>query len=785
MHLSRRAIILLIFLLSGIAGLVYEVVWTRQLVLVFGNTTQAISAILTGFFAGMAIGSVLGGRLADRVRSPLRLYGILELLLVVMVLITPFSFVALREVYRGAFEGLESTPQVLAAVRFALAILALAPSTIMMGATLPALSRHLVRDHRELGTEFGSLYTVNTLGAVVGTVAAGFVLIEVFGLSQTLEFGALCSATAGLSALLLSRWWPEPGVYRPFRPPKTAAAGGEPATIVRPAPKNPAPTDRVSRPRLALAVAFVSGLTSLGYQTLWTRLSSSGSDNSTYVFTMILACFLVGIAIGAAAYSAFLSRTRRPVLLLGLAQLLLAVLVMFGLAVETRFAFSTGTVPSLLIAVLPATLVLGITFPMSSTLVAESDSRVGTSAGLLLGVNTAGAIIGSFVVPFVLVPWLSSPRAVVLLAVVNAALGVALLAAEREIRPRLKLSGTLIGGLVAIAAVVLLTVPNGIVLDPAINSLDRQRATIARTAEDEIASVQAGVDAEGQKKLWVGGVAMTTITLDARLMPVLPLILRPEAKSICEIAFGMGSSYRSGLIDGLNVEGVELVPSVPGMFDFFYPDGQQVLENPDGRLVVADGRNHIELTTRKYDLVMADPPPPSHSSGAGVLYSQGFYQAIEAHLNAGGVMMEWIPYDMNLDEFRAHVQTFHSVFADVVIVLGPGRNGVFMLGSDAPLAFTADNARSILSRPGVMADLAAAPDSSIKTEDLSAWTNLVMGQIWIQGDQVAKFAGNAPIITDDRPYTEYYLVRKALARLFGPAPVRMSLASLLDATPAR
>jgi spermidine synthase len=783
MHLSRRAIVLLIFLLSGIAGLVYEVVWTRQLVLVFGNTTQAISAILTGFFAGMAVGSVLGGRLADRVRSPLRLYGILELLLVILVLLTPISFVAIREIYRGAFENLESAPQALTAVRFVLAILALAPSTIMMGATLPALSRHLVRDHRELGTEFGKLYTINTIGAVIGTVAAGFVLIEVLGLGRALVFGALCSATAGVSALLLSRWWPEPGLYREFRPAKSASAG-EPATISRPAPERPAPSDRVSRPRLALAVAFVSGLTSLGYQTLWTRLSSSGSDNSTYVFTTILACFLIGIAIGAAAYSAVLSRTRRPVLLLGVAQLVLAVLVIFGLAVETRALFSTGTIPSLLIAVLPATLVLGITFPMSSTLVAENDNRVGTSAGLLLGVNTAGAIIGSFVVPFVLIPWLSSPRAVVLLAVVNAALGVTLLAAEREIKPRLRLSGTFVGGLVSIAAIALFAFPNPIVLDPAINSLERANATIALTAEDEIASVQAGSNANGVPQLWVGGVSMTTITVDAQLMPLLSLALRPESKSICEIAFGMGTSYRSGLIDGLKVEAIELVPSVPDMYGYYYKDAAQVLANPNGDLIVADGRNHIELTTHRYDLVMADPPPPSHSSGAGVLYSQEFYKAVRAHLNPGGVMMEWIPYDMNIDEFRAHVQTFHSVFENDILVFGPGKNGVFMLGSAQALSFDPEVLKSILARPGVLADLVAAPDSPIYTEDATAWTNLLMGQIWIQGAQVAAFAGNAPLITDDRPYTEYYLVRKAMDKLFGTRPLSMNQKNLQAATPA-
>jgi hypothetical protein len=267
-------------------------------------------------------------------------------------------------------------------------------------------------------------------------------------------------------------------------------------------------------------------------------------------------------------------------------------------------------------------------------------------------------------------------------------------------------------------------------------------------------------------------------------MPVLPLMLRPQAKTICEIAFGMGSSYRSALIAGLNVEGVELVPSVPGMFDYFYPDAAQVMSNPNGHLVVADGRNHIELTTHMYDLAMADPPPPIHSSGAGVLYSQEFYKAVKAHLNPGGVMMEWMPYDQTVDEFRAHVQTFHSVFPNDILVFGPTDSGVYMLGSEAPVEFTAENVRSILSRPGVVADLASSPQAPIKSLDPQDWADLVMAQIWIKGDQIQKFAGDAALITDDRPYTEYYLVRKVLNRVFGPHSPRMSHESLKAATPA-
>src|SRR5438445_1836450 len=192
---SRHWLVFAIFMLSGAAGLIYEVVWSRQLVLVFGNTTQAVSAILTGFFGGMAIGSVLGGRLADRTRRPLRLYGLIELVLVVVVLATPLTFHLLHEVYRGAYPSLESRPELVALLRFGLAVLGLSPATILMGATLPALTRHLTAG-AHLSRAFGRLYAANTIGAIVGTLAAGVLLIELLGLTGTLVIGAICSGAA-------------------------------------------------------------------------------------------------------------------------------------------------------------------------------------------------------------------------------------------------------------------------------------------------------------------------------------------------------------------------------------------------------------------------------------------------------------------------------------------------------------------------------------------------------------------------------------------------------------
>src|SRR6478609_813926 len=200
---SVPIVILLIFVLSGAAGLIDEIVWSRQLVLVFGNTTQAVSAILTGFFGGMAIGAAVGGRYADRVRRPLRVYGWLEVVLAGVVIATPITFRLINEVYRGIYPSLEGSPQLLALVRMGLAVLALAPATVLMGATLPTLIRYLTRNGH-LSAAFGKLYAANTIGAIVGTLVAGIVLIELFGLTGALAVGAGCSLVAGLSALWLA-----------------------------------------------------------------------------------------------------------------------------------------------------------------------------------------------------------------------------------------------------------------------------------------------------------------------------------------------------------------------------------------------------------------------------------------------------------------------------------------------------------------------------------------------------------------------------------------------------
>lgn len=766
---NYRNALLAIFMLSGAAGLIYEVVWARQLVLVFGNTTQAVATILTGFFAGMAIGSVLGGRLADRVRSPLRLYGVIELILVGTVLATPVAFRLLHELYRSAYGSLETAPGAHTFIRFGLALIALAPATILMGSTLPMLSRFLARRSDELGGAFGELYAVNTLGAMLGTVLAGFFLIEILGLTGTLWIGALCTATAALFALILDR-----------RSPLMAHDRGSlvGATAQHSPIDDPDDHRKVEANwRLALSSAFVMGLTSLGYQVLWTRMLSSGTGNTTYVFTLILFIFLFGIAFGANLIGRLPARPAHSVALLGLAQLAVAVLALAGVALISGRIVSLSFVPMTVLVVLPTTIVLGLALPLASCLVGKGDDRVGRDVGFLLGANTIGVVIGTSAVPFVLVPLLGSPRSIVVLSLLNAGLGISLLGVARDHRRARRWLVRAASAAIALGAAYALLARPSFIADPMETKVSRDGKLFAST-EDEVASVQAG-RLGTEKHLWVGGTGMTTLTVDARLMADLPMMLRPEADSMLVICFGMGSSFRSGLIGGLRVDGVELVPSVPRMFNYYYADGDRVLSDPRGRLVITDGRNYVELTDRTYDLIVVDPPPPIESSGTAVLYSREFYAASAARLKPGGLMMEWMPYGQTMDEFRAHVRTFAHVFPKVMIAFGPGKYGTFLFGSRAPIRFDESSIRKVLARPGVLKDLAGAEDSPASTVD--SWVDLIPRLVWISNADVARFGGEGPLITDDRPLSEYFLLR----RLLGPDSlpiIERSLRAILKPT---
>jgi spermidine synthase len=777
---SLRGVVLALFVASGAAGLIYQVVWSRQLVLVFGNTTQAVATIVTAFMAGLGFGSLIGGRLAGTTRRPLRLYGLVELAVAAMAAFLPFIFTGLAELYRGVWPSLVERPGQLAGVRFALALAAVAPATFLMGMTLPLLTRYLVRTLDETGARLGELYAANTIGAMAGTLLGGFVLIEFLGLRLTSYLAVALNLAAGLGALALSRRW-------------EAAPGGDGGRA--------APRERPARPqvprwfrprrRVVLAATFVSGFVSLALEVLWTRMLAEGTGSNIYVFTTILAVFLFGIAVGSFLYRRFSRPERERLGVLGLCLgaigLLAQLTVVLGSGILGHVSSKVGTVAILL----PATILMGYAFPLAGRLATPSAEAAGGSVGLLYAANTLGSILGSFSAAFVLAGTLGTNGSILLLGAINLLAGAALLASDRGLGAPRPAEGPaergrggvgrarlVAGGLAGLAALALVASSLDLPVTRTKTENELRRTGLPVThAEDELATVDTVGGPEKGRRLLVGGVGMTSLTVDTKLMGYLSKALRPDARDFLVIAFGMGGTYRSGLQMGLRTDAVELSPTVPGRMPVFFPDADRFLDHPQGRVIVSDGRNYVRLSRETYDMVAVDPAPPIESAGSVVLYTREFLTEGKARLRPGGVFMLWIPYALPLDDFKEHVRTFAGVFGHVRLVLSPGRHGVFMFGSDAPLAFTDANIRRVLGAPAALRDLSDVPDHP--PTDADGWVKVVRRSEWLADDRLRAFVGAGPQITDDRPRSEYFLWRRAFMddrRYIGPS-------SLLRAAP--
>jgi spermidine synthase len=750
---SLRGVVLALFVASGAAGLIYQVVWSRELVLVFGNTTQAVATIVTAFMAGLGFGSLVGGRLAGTTRRPLRLYGLVELAVAAMAASLPFVFSSLAELYRGVWPSLVERPGQLAGVRFALALAAVAPATFLMGMTLPLLTRYLVRTLDEAGARLGELYAANTIGAMAGTLLGGFVLIELLGLRLTSYLAVALNLAAGLGALLLSRRW-------------EAAPGDDDAPAARRERPARPEVPRWFRPRrrVVLAATFVSGFVSLALEVLWTRMLAEGTGSNIYVFTTILAVFLFGIAVGSFLYRRFSRPEWERLGVLGLCLGAIGVLaqltVVLGSGLLGHVSSKIGTVAVLL----PATILMGYAFPLAGRLATPSAEAAGGSVGLLYAANTLGSILGSFGAAFVLAGTLGTNGSILLLGAINLLAGAALLAIDRASASRGR-SGVgrarlVAGGLAGLAVLGLVASSLDLPVTRTKTENELRRSGLPVThAEDELATVDTVGGPEKGRRLLVGGVGMTSLTVDTKLMGYLSRALRPDARDFLVIAFGMGGTYRSGLQMGLRTDAVELSPTVPSRMPVFFPDADRFLNHPQGRVIVSDGRNYVRLSRETYDMVAVDPAPPIESAGSVVLYTREFLTEGKARLRPGGVFMLWIPYALPLDDFKEHVRTFAGVFGHVRLVLSPGRHGVFMFGSDAPLEFTDANIRRVLGTPAALRDLNDAPDHP--PTDADGWVEVVRRSEWLADDRLRAFVGDGPQITDDRPRSEYFLWRRA------------------------
>jgi spermidine synthase len=773
---GKRALLYGIFIVSGACGLIYETTWVRMFSLVFGSTVYSITVVLAAFMAGLALGSWLLGRFADRHARPLLVYATLEAGIGVLGAASPWLIRAVEPFYVWLYRSSHLPFAGLTAVKFALSFLLVVVPTFLMGGTFPVMNRFLIRRLRNLGNLTGALYGVNTLGAVVGTIAAAFVLLGGVGVCRTIYVAAGLNLVVALAVTI----WGQ-------------LAGWEAAPAASAQAPEPAPArDRFGRVEWLAAFAFMfSGLAALGYEVVWARALVYTMGTSIYSVAIMLASFLLGIAVGPLLIGRFADRMKRPLLALGLIEAIIGLASVAGLAALTAWLWHPGAAYILqrdfavrfgraALAMLPSTLFMGAAFPVVARMIVKHRGTLAGTIGRIYSLNTLGSIAGALLVGLVVLGALGVWRTMLALATINLLVALVLFS-QSELAPAQRLA--------AVAAVIGVLVIGW----PALHQADPFRAAVIATegrwgrnlfySEDAYATVTVFKGETRPILLSVDGVPMTTLTVDTQIMAHLPLALLDAPRDALVICLGMGTTFNSSLAhrELEHVDAAELVPDVIRAYPVF-AENPGTLADPRAHIHITDGRNFLLLTERKYDFITVDPPPPTYSPGAVLLSSRNFFELCKQHLKPQGIMMNWIPDVCTVREHRRLARTFQRVFPHATMWRGPDGHGVYLLGTQQPLGEILDIKRLIdsFSRPEVVADMAKYRDPSrpVLPRDIPG--------LFVMDEQtLRRYGRDFPVMTDDRPYAEFPLQWEAGDQMINLdrdlQPYRTKLESVLRA----
>jgi len=741
----------LLFFLSGLCALIYEIVWTRRLTLIFGITVYSISTVLAAFMGGLACGSLLFGRMIDKRKDPLRVYALLEIGIGVSAIVLPFALAALQPAYRFMYDKIGASNYVLSLVKFVLTSAVLIVPTTLMGATLPVLSRFIVRRSDRTGAGVGSLYAINTFGAVAGCFLAGFVLIGWVGMARSEYFAVSLNVLVGLVAF---------GLHRRFGDASPSAA----RTVESQAPCAVEP-HMPGTLRLVLVILGLSGMAALAYEVLWTRILVFLLGSSIYSFSMILVVYLFGLTVGSLVCARTVDNVRRPLYVFGWVEILIGLSVLAGLVLFRWLPFLPFSLKvsvsgylarnflSTMLVVLPPTLLMGATFPLAVKIYARSLGAIGGQTGIVYAVNTVGAIVGSFAAGFVLIPLMGSKNSILLLVLISLACGFLLLRAamKEEGAPALNWAAA------ALFVVPVLGFPfgNNLMKELSVKLLEERTGRIWEVIgfdEDATATVAVAEDLSGTRLLTVNGVSMTYLNVETQLMAHLPLALTEEPENVLVICFGMGTTFVSARSAGMSVDFVELCPYVVEAFKFYQEDPAQLTE-PGVRAIVADGRNYLLVTDKTYDVITIDPPPPPYSAGTVNLYTKEFYELCKARLTPQGIVCQWIPMQSSTEEqYKMLLRTFSDVFPHTTVWGSINNMGTYLIGTSERLRIDRDSFYAYFEAPAIAENLSLYTEEDIDGPRLLSF--LLLGE-----DGVRYYVENAPVIRDDLPLIEFPLLR--------------------------
>jgi len=723
---TPRSIIPIFFFFSGFCGLLYQLVWVRLAFASFGVNTPILSVVVSVFMAGLGLGSWLGGTLVARSAqgkdpSALRWYAVAEGWIALGALAVPPLF----QIGRGWLLSLgeaDSGPYLALSALVLFAILL--PWCLAMGTTFPLMMEHLRRTDPS-PRSFSFLYVANVLGAVTGVVLTAVFLIETLGFRGTLLVGAILNASIALAALALSR------------------GRGDRKTR----PKDRALSPRYRLPagegREGLIVLFLTGFICMAMEVVWTRGFTLVLRTAVYSYAGLLFAYLLATYLGSHLYRRWgLSRPLGKGPLMG-AAFAASLLVLF--CNDPAFHYSPTLV---LLSIVPFCLVLGYLTPQLVDRYSQGDP---SRAARAYAVNVLGCILGPLAASYLLLPWVGVKGSLLLLsfALVPGFLKEGLLLLKTW-GPRRSLG---VG-----VPVVLMT---AFCLYAAKDYETPTKGRFERHLfyRDYVASVVAG-EREGNLSLYVNGVIMTGLHQATKDMAHLPLALLDHSpRSALVICFGMGTTYRSLTSWGIETTCVDLVPSVLKAFPFFHADAARVQAYPKGRMVVDDGRRFLDRTKETYDVITVDPPPPLEAAGSSLLYSTEFYASVKAHLRPGGIFQQWIPVGEKAIWSAAGASLVRA-FPHVYVFANPEGIGCHFIASMTPVQ---------VPRTG---EPLGRRMPKAAWQDLGEWFRPGRSEAYLRHllAQERSIEGvllppGSPMITDDRPFNEYFILRR-LGRLF-------------------
>jgi spermidine synthase len=692
------------FFFSGAAGLIYEVVWTRMLTQIFGNTTYAIATVLAAFMAGLALGSYLFGQIADRRKNDFLLYGILEAGVGIYGFVVPLLFKLGQKIYIPLFSLNDAYPLLFNMLLFFLSFFLLVLPTLLMGATLPVLSRFFVSSFTHLGRRVGDLYATNTMGAVLGCGFAGYYLIPTLGMRATVYVAATINILIAVMIFIVDLLRLKEA--RPF------VEGAETQ-----------PVEAGSRPSsLGWILLFgfgLSGFSALVYENAWTRALTLVIGSSVYSFTTMLVTFLVGLARGF-LYARLMGAREVGVNALGAVELwigltalatiplfekLLLIFLRLLRAFGDSFSFflSIQVLLSALVMFLP-TLLFGMTFPLVARLFTQSLYHVGSSVGTSYAANTLGAIAGAFAGGFIFIPTFGVQNTILLAVVINFVIGWLLIVVD----PRSSMAVRLATGVAVLVAAILVPVKtprwdrfvltSGVTIySDRYENLPTESLRLEEMRRDDLLYYREGLTATvsvhriGKNYVYFktnGKIDGSHGDALSQLMTgYIPLLLHPKGERAAVIGLGTGMTAKAvGAFPLSEIEVLEIEPAMVEAAKFFNDKNGKILADPRVRLIPTDGRNYILAIPKLYDVITAEPSNP-WIAGIANLYTREFYEVVKSKLKEDGIFAQWFHnYSMSPDDFRMVFRTFAEAFPHMS-VWGMKESDFLMIGSKKEQVF--------------------------------------------------------------------------------------------------